>query len=57
MIVFKAVGEEDSNHVLDLLLRHKVQLELVEEKVGDQFEHLCALVISGKPDIWRTSNR
>ena len=57
MIVLEAVGEEDSNHVLDLLLRHKVQLELVEEEVGDQFEHLCALVISGKPDIWRTSNR
>ena len=49
MIVLEAVGEEDPDHVLDLLLRHKVQLELVEKEVGDEFEHLGALVISSKP--------
>ena len=49
MIVLEAVGEEDPDHVLDLLLRHEVQLELVEEEVGDEFEHLGALVISSKP--------
>ena len=51
MIVFEAVGEEDADHVLDLRLRHEVQLELVEEEVGDEFEHLRALVISFEPVI------
>ena len=48
MIILETVGEEDADHVLDLLLRHEVQLELVEEEIGDEFEHLGALVISSK---------
>ena len=49
MIILETVGEEDADHVLDLLLGHEVQLELVKEEVGDEFEHLGALVIPGEP--------
>ena len=49
MIVLEAIGEEDSDHVLDLLLGHEVQLQLVEEEVGDELEHLRTLVVSREP--------
>ena len=48
MIVLEAVGEEDTDHVLDLLLRHEVQLELVEEEVGDELEHLVLSQAAGR---------
>ena len=49
VIVLEAIGEEDSDHVLDLLLGNKVQLQLVEEEVGDELEHLRTLVVSREP--------
>ena len=49
MIVLEAIGEEDSDHVLYLLLAHKVQLQLVQKEVSDELEHLRAVVVSGKP--------
>ena len=49
MIVLEAIGEEDPDHVLNLLLGHEVQLQLVEEEVGDELEHLRTLVVSREP--------
>ena len=49
MIVLEPISEEDANHVLDLLLGHEVQLQLVQEEVGYEFEHLRTLVVSSEP--------
>ena len=46
MVILKAVGEQNPDHVLYLLLTHKVQLQFVKEEVGDERVHShCVLVL------------
>ena len=46
MVILKAVGEQNPDHVLYLLLAHKVQLQFVKEEVGDERVHShCVLVL------------